>query len=127
MVFQANGLILLPEDVDDFLLLGNAGDGLIDDFQFLQRRRGRVELAEASVNQNEAGERLFFFQEPAISALDDFLHACKVIVAPGPANDELAIVGFLHPAVFPNYHGSNCVGALQVGDIEALDASRRLR
>ena len=66
MAFQADGLILLPEDVDDFLLLGNAGDGLIDDFQLFQRRRGRMELAEAAVNENQAGERLFFLLEPPV-------------------------------------------------------------
>src|SRR5260370_16364910 len=60
MMFQADRLILLPEDVDDFLLLGDTGDSLVDDFEFFQRRGGRVELAESAVDQDEAGEGLLF-------------------------------------------------------------------
>ena len=31
MALQADWLVLLPEDIDNFLLLGDAGDSLVDD------------------------------------------------------------------------------------------------
>jgi len=31
MALQADRLVLLPEDIDNFLLLGDAGDSLVDD------------------------------------------------------------------------------------------------
>ena len=42
MVFQTDGLILLPQDIDDFFLLGDARESLIDDFELFERRRRRV-------------------------------------------------------------------------------------
>ena len=59
MVLQPDGLIFLTEDVDDFFLLGDAGDGLIDHFKLLQRRRGGVQLAQSAVDQDQAREGFF--------------------------------------------------------------------
>src|SRR5882672_3319130 len=127
MALQVDRLVLLPEHIDNFLLLGDAGDSLVDDLKFFQRRGGRVELAEAPIDQDQVGEGFLFFLEAAITALNDFLHAREIVIAPFATNDELAIAGFFHPPIFPHNHRSNSVGALQMGDIEALDAARRLR
>jgi len=89
--------------------------------------RRRVELAEAPVDQDQVGEGFLFFLEAAITALNDFLHAREIVISPFATNDELAIAGFFHPPVFPHNHRSHRVGALQMGDIEALDSARRLR
>src|ERR1700730_18009080 len=86
-----------------------------------------MELAEASVDQNEAGEGLFFLLETAVAAFDDFLHARKIVIAPFPANNKFAIPGFVHSPVFPHDHGSDCVRSLEMRNVEALDAARCLR
>jgi len=43
-------LILAPEDIKNFLFLRDAGHRLIDDLQFFQRLRGRMQLADPSIN-----------------------------------------------------------------------------
>ena len=40
------------------------------------------------------------------------------------ADDEFAVVGFFHAAVFPDDHAGDGVAALNVGDVEAFDAAR---
>ena len=127
VVFQPDGLILLPEDVNDFFLLGNAGDGLVDDFELFERRRGRVQLAESAVDQDQARERFLLFLQAPVAPLDGFLHAREIVVSPFAANDEFPVIGFFHPPVFPHHHRGHRVRALQVRDVEALDAPRRFR
>src|SRR5216684_2982462 len=43
-MLQPDGLILLAEDVDNFFLFGNAGDGLVNDLELFERRRSRMKL-----------------------------------------------------------------------------------
>ena len=40
------------------------------------------------------------------------------------ADDEFAVVGLFHAAVFPDDHAGDGVAALNVGDVEAFDAAR---
>jgi hypothetical protein len=61
VALQPNGLILLAEDINNFFLLGNAGDRLVDDFQLFERRRSRVQLADPAVDQDQSRERFLLF------------------------------------------------------------------
>src|SRR5579863_9350251 len=79
MTFENDGLVLPPEHVQNFLFLGNARQGLIDDLEFFQRLRRGVKLTESTIDQNQAGKRLAFFLQAAIAALDSFLHAGKIV------------------------------------------------
>ena len=125
MARQADRLVFLPEHVEDFLFLGDGGDGLVDDFEFLEGFGGGVQLAEAAVDQDQAGHGPPSRPAGGVTAVDDFAHGGEIVVAPFAADDELAVVGFLHAAVFPDDHGGHGVGALDVGDVEALDALGR--
>lgn len=55
VVIEAHGLVLLSQDVENFFLLGDGRDGLIDDGEFVERGRSGVQLAEAAVDEDEAG------------------------------------------------------------------------
>lgn len=50
MMFENEGLIFLSEDVQNFFFFGDAGHGLVDDLQRIERLRGGVKLADAAVN-----------------------------------------------------------------------------
>ena len=80
MMLKDNGLVLLAEDVENFFFFGDAGQRLIDNLQRIQRLRSGVELADTAVDENQAGERFFFFLQAAIAARDDFPHACEIVV-----------------------------------------------
>ena len=68
------------------------------------------------------GIGLLLLLHPAIAPADDFAHGSKIIDAFDGLDLKFAIVGFLHGAVFPNHHGGDRFRALDVGDVEALDA-----
>ncbi len=51
----------------------------------------------------------------------------KVVNAGDSLDLELAVVGFLHRAVFPHHQGRYRLGALDVRDIETLDAAGQFR
>jgi hypothetical protein len=57
-----DGLILAPEDIENFLFLRDAGHRLIDDLQFFQHLGRGVQLTNASVDQNQAGQRFTFLR-----------------------------------------------------------------
>ena len=59
MLVQADGFVFLSEDEEDFFLLGDGGDGLVDDFEFFERLRGGVQLSQAAVDQDQAGQGFF--------------------------------------------------------------------
>ena len=80
MMLKDNGLVLLAEDVENFFFLSDAGQRLIDNLQRIKRLRSGVELADAAVDENQAGKRLFFFLQAAIAARDGFPHACEIVV-----------------------------------------------
>ena len=79
VMIENHRLILAAEDIEDFLFFGDAGHGLIDDGQLLEGLRRRMQLADAAVDQNQAGQRLVFQLEPAVAARDGFLHAGEII------------------------------------------------
>jgi hypothetical protein len=72
------------------------------------------------------GRRLLVVQQALVAAADDLAHGGEVVDAGDGLDLELAVVGLLHRAVFPDDHGGDGLGALDVGDVEALDARGRL-
>src|SRR5579859_3671724 len=81
-----------------------------------------MELAEAAVDEDERRKLLLFFEEALVAAMDDLAHGGEVVDAGDGLDLELAVVGLLHAAVLPDDHGSDGLRALDVGDVEALDA-----
>ncbi len=61
--------------------------------------------------------------EAFVAAADDLAHGGEVVDAGDGLDLEFAVVGLLHRAVFPDDHGGDGLGALDVGDVEALDAA----
>src|ERR1700688_552026 len=99
-----------------------------------------MKLPDAPINQDQPGKFLFLFLQSAISSAHGLTHARKVVVlyrnlsvgslfvAPfDSANDELAVVRFLHAPLFPNHHGRHRIRSLYMRNVEALDAPRLLR
>jgi len=60
--------VFLAENVKNLVFLGDAGHGLIDDLQGVQRLRRGVKLSNSAVNQNQAGHRPLFFEHAAVAA-----------------------------------------------------------
>ena len=69
------------------------------------------------------GKGLLSSSEAFVAAVDDLAHAGEVVDSGDGLDLELAVVGLLHGAVFPDDHGGDGFGALDVGDVEALDAA----
>ena len=62
-----------------------------------------------------------------VPARDHFTHALEIIGLAGEgADNEAPVIGLFHPAVFPHHHRGNDIAALQVRNIETLNAARRL-
>ena len=80
MAVEHDGLVFLAVEVEDFFLLGDAGEGLVDDGERFEGFGGGVELADAAVDQDQAGEGLVFFQDAFVAAGDGFAHAGEVVV-----------------------------------------------
>ena len=57
-----------------------------------------------------------------VAARDHFAHGGEIVHALDCRDDELAVVGFLHLAVFPHHHRGHGFRSLNVGDVETLDA-----
>jgi hypothetical protein len=55
---EDDGVVLLAVDVDDLFALGDGGQRLGGEADLVEGVGGGVELAEAAVDQDEAGERL---------------------------------------------------------------------
>ena len=81
-----------------------------------------MQLPQPAIDLHQPGHRASFFLEPRIAPRHYFAHAGEIVVALHRADDEFAVIGLLHPAVFPHHHAGHLVGALYVGDVEALDA-----
>ena len=120
-------LALLPEDIDHFFPLGDRRQRLVGDLQRLQRFGGGMQLPDAAIDQHQAGHLLIFRQHAFVSAAHNLAHGGKIIHPGDAANDELAVVGFFHLAFFPHHHRGHGFGALNVGNIEALDARGQRR
>src|SRR5260370_13937459 len=140
VALQNAGFVFLPQNVQNLFLLRYAGHRLIDDLQGFQSLRRGVQLADATVNQNQARHRPLLFQDATIAPAHGFAHACEIVVlADYPksvtrrpiallaTNNELAIIRFLHPAVFPDNHRSHRIRALNMRNVKAFDAARGLQ
>src|ERR1700685_2411513 len=125
MVVEDDRLIFAAEDVENFFFFGDAGHRLIDDGKLVERFGGGVELADAAVDEDQAGEGLVLGLQAAVAAFDRFLHAGKIVAQNSrrffgafghgfTANDEFAVIGFFHFAGFPDDHGRDGFGALNV-------------
>jgi hypothetical protein len=119
---ENDGVVFLSVDVDDLFALGDGGERLVDDFERFERLGGGVELSQAAVDQHQAGHGLFFFLLPLVAARDHLAHGGEIVHAGDGLDDELAVVGFLHLAVFPHHHRCHRFRSLNVRDVEALDA-----
>ena len=127
---EHDGFVLAPEHVENLFFLGDAGHGLIDDFELFERLRRGVQLADSAVDQDQARHRLAFRPAGGGSGArppracwrnrreqaGGFVRAFRHRVA---ANDEFAVVGLLHSAVFPHDHRSDRVRSLNVRNVEA--------
>src|SRR5260370_37505182 len=69
MALENDGLVLLPVNVNDFFLLRDAGERLIDNLQSFHRLGGGVQLPDAAVNKDQAWQRLLFFLHPSVAPL----------------------------------------------------------
>src|SRR6266478_10017091 len=136
MTLQNDGLIFLAQYVKYLLFFCDAGYRLIDDLERFERLGCGVKLSDSPIDQDQPGKLFFFFLRAAIPAGYGFAHAGKIVVLTqrisvaslltGPflsTNNELAIVRFLHAAVFPNNHGRDGVRPLDMRNIKALDRS----
>ncbi len=123
---QHDRLILLPIDVDDLLALRDRRQWLQRHANLLQRRICRMQLAQSSIDQNEGRERLLVFLQPLVTALNHLAHAGEVIDARDGLHLKLAVVGLLHRAILPHHHRGHRLSALNMRDVEALDAPRQL-
>ena len=65
---ELDGLVFLAVEVEDFFLFGDAGEGLIDDGERFEAFGGGVELAEAAVDEDQAGEGLVFLEDALVAA-----------------------------------------------------------
>ena len=88
---------------------------------------GGVQLPDAAVDQHQARHGLLFLLHPLVAAGHHLAHRGEVVHALDALDDELAIVGLLHLAVFPHHHRRHRFRALDMRDVEALDALGQLR
>ena len=63
------------------------------------------------------------FEDAFVAAVDYFAHGGEVVYAEDGHYFEFAVGGLVHLAVFPDDHGGYGFRALDVGDVEALDAA----
>ena len=82
MMVEDNRFIFLAEDIEDLFFFGDARERLIDNLQRVERVGCGMELADAAVDQDQAGHRLLFFLQTMIATVDDFAHAGEIIVLP---------------------------------------------
>ena len=52
MTVEDKGFVFLAVDVENFFFFGDAGEGLVDDLERIERLGGGVELADAAVDQD---------------------------------------------------------------------------
>ncbi len=122
---EDDGVVLLTVDVDNFFTFGDGGEGLAGEPDFHERVGSGVQLAEASVDEDERRHGFFVVVETLVAAMDDLSHGGEVVYAGDGFDLELAVVCFLHGTLFPHDHGGDGFGALDVRDVEALDTLGR--
>ena len=121
MMVEHDRIIFLSENVDDFFAFGDRSKRLVDDLEGFEGLSGGVELSDAPVDQRQAGHGLFFFLQAFIAARDHFAHGREIVHAFDRLDNELAVIGLLHLAVFPHHHRGDGLGALNVRNVKALD------
>jgi hypothetical protein len=85
-----------------------------------------VKLAQSAIDQHQRGHGLLLFEQAAIAARDHLAHGGEVVHAGDGFDFELAIGLLVHLAVFPDHQRGHRLRALDVGDVEALDAAGQL-
>ncbi len=114
-----------PPDEEQFLALGEAGHRLIAQAQLLEGLDRGAQLALAPVDEDEVRQILPLLQETLVPPAHDLAHGSEVVRGPREAlHPELAVVGLLRKPLLEDHHRRHDVGALDIGDVEALDASR---
>src|SRR3984957_347793 len=81
-----------------------------------------MQLSQAAINQHQAGHGLLFLLHALVAAHHHLAHRSEIIYAIDCANDEFSVIRFLHLAIFPDHHRSHRLSALNVRDVETLDA-----
>src|SRR5215472_19375656 len=138
VAFERIRLVFVAEHIQKLFFLGDACERLVDDFEFLKRLGASMQLPDAAIDENQTRHGFAFIAQAAIPAFDGLAHARKIIaeqplgfVAPlrhrFAANDEFAIVGFFHAAVFPHDHRGNRIRSLNMRNIERFNSLRRFR
>ena len=128
VMIERDRLALLAVDVNNLLALGDRRQRLVDNLEGLERLGGGVQLAESTVDQDQAGHFLSLsLLKTLVAARDHLAHGGEIVHADHVPDDELAIVRLLHLAVFPHHHGSHRLRSLDVRNVETFDASRQLR
>ena len=77
---ELDGLVFLAVEVEDLFLFGDAGERLVDDGEGLEGFGGSLELADAAVDEDEAGERLVFFEDAFVAAGYGLAHGGEIVV-----------------------------------------------
>src|SRR5579862_9545868 len=65
---EHDGIVFLSIEVDDLFALGDGRQRLAGEAQLFERRCRGVQLAEAAVDEDEAGHRLVLFRDALIAA-----------------------------------------------------------
>src|SRR6202789_787709 len=84
MMVEDHRLIFTTENVENLFFLGDAGHRLIDDGEFVEGFGGGVELADAAIDLDQAGEGLVFGLQAAVAAFDPFPNAAKTVAQNSP-------------------------------------------
>ncbi len=111
--------------------LGNRYQGHILDSQLLQRVAHRAHLALAAIDQHQVGPHAvlafrIFLQRAGKAALHDLAHHAEVVVGPGGADVELAVLVLDEAFGAGNDHRAHGLGALDVAVVVNLDPARHL-
>ena len=80
MAIKLDGFVFLAVEIEDLLLFGDAGEGLVDDSEGFEGFGGGVELADAAVDEDQAGQGLIFFEDALVAAGHGFAHRGEVVV-----------------------------------------------
>lgn len=116
--------------------LGDAGQGDVGDAEVVEGLLGGGDLRGPAVDQDQRGRvgeapRLLLglrgrFEVVAQATGDHVVHGGGVVAGGGPGDRVAAVLALLGQAVLEDHLGADDVRALRVGDVEALDAQRRL-
>src|SRR6266481_6469197 len=92
---QHHRLVLLSVYIDDLLALCNGREWLQRNANLLERRVGRVQLTESTVDQDERRERFLVLLQPLVTAMDYLAHTREIIDASDRLHLKFTVVGLL--------------------------------